>query len=135
MQIGHVLWLSVLAHPRWAVTACVPGILQELEALRGEASGDNGKTWASLKQLHQKELAAAEQRAEEAAAEVQRLAGVAASCRKEVYWVPLQNMPAILPVSITHDSLPCHQDGSKERLSREMTLRMDTVLVAVSAFM
>ena len=60
------------------------GGLQELEALRGEASGESGKAWASLQQRHQEELAAAEERVKEAAAEVQRLAAVASSCRKEV---------------------------------------------------
>ena len=74
----------MLLSPEWAVIALVSGILQELEALRGEASGESDTAWASLKQLHQEELAAAEQRVQEAAAEVQRLAVVAASCRKEV---------------------------------------------------
>ena len=83
-KVGITGWLSVLASPEWAVIAPVSGILQELEALRGEASGESGTAWASLKQLHQEELAAAEQRVQEAAAEVQRLAAVAASCRKEV---------------------------------------------------
>ncbi len=77
-------WLSVLASPEWTVTALVSGNVKELEALRGEASGESGTAWASLKQLHQEELAAAEQRVQEALAEVQRLAAVAASCRKEV---------------------------------------------------
>ena len=83
----------MLASPERAVIALVSGLLQELEALRGEASGESGTAWASLKQLHQEELAAAEQRVQEAAAEVQRLAAVAASCRKEVSALPLLNMP------------------------------------------
>ena len=46
--------------------------------------GEGGAAWAALKQRHQEELAAAEQRIEESAAEVQRLTAVAASCREEV---------------------------------------------------
>ena len=63
--------------------------MQELELLSRDAAGEDGTAWAALTQRHREELAAAKQRVEDSAAEVQRLTAVAASCRKEVRCPPV----------------------------------------------
>ncbi len=58
--------------------------MQELELLSRDVAGEDSTAWAALTQRHREALAAAKQRVEDSATEVQRLTAVAASCREEV---------------------------------------------------